>query len=157
MQKKTVLKPWQVAVFVFVFLNVMTFIHELGHYITLKSFGCSVDRPAVWFFFGATPFKCSEQDLQPWQWWLAAYAGSLFAFVASVFLWKYFGRDSYWRLAALIGFMYGVLPNLIWHVPGTDAYFAVSMGFPPFWATLIFVAAITYISWLLYKEIAEIG
>ena len=155
--KKEMLKPWQVVLFAFIFLNVMTFVHELGHYFTLKMFGCPAHPPAVWFVFGATGFECSQQDLQPWQWWIIAYAGSLFAFVASTLLWNYFGKDSYWRLAALIGYMYGVIPNLIWHVPGTDAYFAVSAGFPPTWATLIFVGAISYVSWILYKEIAEIG
>lgn len=156
MKKKKGLPIWEVAIYVFIFLNVMTFVHELGHYTFLKMFGCPADRPAIWFFFGATGFNCSTQSLQPWQWWLIAYAGPLFAFIASYFLWNYFGKDSIWRLAALVGYMYGVLPNLVWQVPGTDSYFAVSVGFPEVWATLIFVTAITYISWVAYKEIAEI-
>jgi len=148
---------WEVALFSFIFLNVMTFVHELGHYTTLRMFGCDASTPQVWFFFGATPFKCDTATLTPLQWWIVAYAGAIFAFVASYYLWTKMGKDSIWRLAALVGFMYGVLPNLVWQIQGTDSYFAVSMGFPPALATFIMVTAIAVISWLAYREIAEIG
>lgn len=154
--KKKVLPFWQVAFFVFVFLNVMTFIHELGHYITLKLFGCHPYPPQVWFYFGATSFDCDAKDLAPVEWWIVAYAGPIAAFVVAYYLWFHFGRDSIWRLAALIGFVYGVLPNLVWQIQGTDAYFAVSMGFSPAVATIIMVGALSYIAYLIYKEIAEV-
>ena len=154
--RKKRLELWEVVLFTFISLNLLTFIHEIGHYIVLNSFGCHTEPPAVWFMFGATGFDCKSTDLQPWQWWLAAYAGPISAFLASIYFWNR-GKDSAWRLAALSGFMYGTIPNLVWHIPGTDAYFAVSVGFPAYMATLILVGAISYISWLLYKEIAELG
>ena len=147
----------EVSIFAFVFLNIMTFVHELGHYTFLKLFGCDAAPPHVWFYFGATPFQCSTTTLAPWQWWIVAYAGALFAFIASYLLWTRMGKDSIWRLAALVGFMYGVLPNLVWQVQGTDAYFAVSMGFPPVWATVIMIAALSVVAYLVYAEIAEFG
>lgn len=134
----------------------MTLVHELGHYFTLKFFGCNADTPQIWFYFGATPFRCSTQDLQPWQWWIVAYGGPLTAFAASTYLWYAFGKDSLWRLAAIVGWLYGTLPNLVWQIQGTDAYFAVSLGFPPALATLIMVSALAYVGYNLYKEIAEL-
>ena len=146
---------WEISIYLFIALNIMTFIHELGHYTALHLFGCNAQTPVVWFYFGATPFQCSTHALQPWQWWVVAYAGPLFAFIASLFLWFYFGKDSLERLAAIPGFLYGVLPNLVWQIQGTDAYFAVSQGFPASWATIIMIGALSYIGYLLYLEVAD--
>jgi len=146
----------EVALFTFIFLNIMTLIHELGHFITLRLFGCHAALPVVWFYFGATPFECDTTQLLPIQWWLVAYAGALFAGTASYLIWTRMGKDSVWRIAAIVGFLYGVLPNLVWQIQGTDAYFAVSMGFPPAWATFVMIAAMSFVSYLIYKEIAEL-
>lgn len=156
MAKKRGLEFWQIALLIFIFVNVMTFVHELGHYILLKTFGCAVHPPAVWFYFGATGFECDNKDLAPWQWWAAAYGGPIAAFAVSYYLWAFTGKDSIWRLAALSGFVYGVLPNLVWQIRGTDAYFAVSMGFSPIVATILMIAFMSFIAYLIYLEIAEL-
>ena len=154
--KKTGKPFWQVAFFVFVFLNIMTLVHELGHYVALELFGCDPDIPQVWFYFGATTFSCEGADITPKQWWIIAYAGPAAAFLIAYYLWTKMGKDSIWRLAALVGFVYGVLPNLVWQIRGTDAYFAVSTGFPPALATFVMVSALSFIAYLIYREIAEL-
>jgi len=146
---------FKIAVFSILAVFLATYIHELGHVIMLKLVGCQPYAPSIFFMFGVTPYDCGTRELTPLEWALVALAGPLFSFALGYLLWIY-NKDCIARLFALNLFFYGTLPNLIWQVRGTDAYFAVTHGFDPVVMTVIFYSTMVLINYLVAKEILEV-
>lgn len=145
----------KVAIASIVFPFLATFIHESGHVIALILIGCQPYIPSVFFMFGVTPYDCGA-PVSPQAMWFATLAGPLFSFLVGAYIWNQkWAKDDIARLFALNLFLYGTIPNLIWQIPGTDAYFAVTNGFPAMYMTLIFVTVSTLINYWLLKEIVE--
>ena len=136
-----------------IFPPAATYLHEMGHVIALRLLGCEAYTPTVYYYFGATPYNCS-QPLSPLGWAVAAYAGPFTALLIGLLAWFY-NKDSLLRLFALFLFFYGFLPNLVWQMKGTDAYYAVAHGFDPFAAQIIMYGGLVLVLYLVAKEVME--
>jgi len=145
----------KIGIFSVIAVFLATYIHELGHVIMLRMIGCQPYMPSIFFMFGLTPYECGTHEMTPLEWSLAALAGPLFSFIVALFVWNY-NKDSIARLFALNLFFYGTLPNLIWQIPGTDAYFAVTHGFNPMIMTIIAYTTLVLTNYLVAREIVEL-
>ena len=136
----------------FLFLTVI--VHETGHILVAKHYGCEAGIAQIMGFTGASGVECPDET--PMSVWVQiAYAGPLISFLLGLWLW-FLEPDGRARIGGLIAFMFSTLPNLAWWIPNSDAYVAVTnFSFIKTNAMIIYFSIGSIIAYLILREITE--
>jgi hypothetical protein len=130
----------------------MTAGHELGHMLVASSMGCVSELKQLFFFEASTMVgACLSSDII-----LIALAGPFVSFILGLGIWLLAGEDNLIRLAALLSWVYGVIPNIApWSASMNDINVAISNGLSPVLAWAIYAFYAVVIFGLIAEEIQD--
>jgi len=136
---------------------ISTRIHEFGHWLIAKGYGCEAVIVYSRMVTGGTWVKCPEYYPPSEVKRIiirVALAGPFISLLFGALLYWGFGRNSILRLMGLIPLLYSYLPNLLM-IEGSDMWVAVENGLHPLIALLIIIASIGIVFFALGREVTE--
>ena len=149
-------KNWPVMIADFIvfmaFLQIGTFIHELGHALAGILLNCGGVVEFVNFFTGASYVGMCPADSRMI---LVALAGPMAGFMFGMYLWS-IGKDMIFRLGGITAWMYSTLPNLFPLLGnGSDIAVAMEYGLTPFAAWTIYIIITSIVAFFIVQEIQD--
>jgi len=132
-------------------INLSLIVHEASHFIAARIIGCTAFITELNFFTGSTGVgECTAQGLQ-----IIALAGPVGTWIFALYLYFREGKNSLFRMLAIMAMAFSVLPSTALIIPQSDFSQAVTFGFSLGKAALLSIIIFGYTMFLFAKEMLD--